>query len=326
MGGLIHTLALYFWYYIIYVEVHIVYIRVINFLVKFHYRMEELNKTQLILLMLFITFVTSVTTGIVTVTLLQQAPPAITQTINRVVEQTIEKITPIQTQVKETRVLVGQEDAIINTAARVKSAIVRITLREGLNTALNKGAPVDETLVGNQSAAVVSSIGLAKGTEIGTGFLITADGLVVAPYSIIPDQDINYDVYVGEKVYVASIVTLNKEDDVAILKIAHDIGVKFFAPQFASTPVVLGQTVVVLGRDLARYTVSVGLVSSLSEVVKGSLPSFKTTVKSDETNIGGPLLNGDGLVVGLNLSGGNSLPIELIQSHLNALASTTKSS
>lgn len=287
--------------------------------------MEELNKTQVILLTLFITFVTSVTTGIVTVTLLQQAPPAVTQTINKVVEHTIEKITPITTRT-ETRV-VGQEEEIINTAATVKPAIVRIVVSaevaEKMGFSRNREAEASST---NQTAALLEAVGEAKEVELGTGFLVSTDGLVATAHSVIPDQDLTYGVFVGDKKYKASVVLYNKGAGLAMLRVEHDKTVKFFAPQLSARPAVLGQTVVVLGRDLDRYTVSVGLVASLKEATLSSLPVFKTTVRSDGTNIGGPLLSSSGQVIGLNLDNSNSLPVELIKSHLGATASTTKAS
>ncbi len=275
--------------------------------------MEDLNKTQVVLLTLFVTFVTSVTTGIVTVTLLQQAPPAVTQTINRVVEKTIQTVTPGKTEVKQT--IIRQEDEIIQAAATLKPAIVRIVIPNGI-----VGAVVDESA---SQAAVITADADSSKTEIGTGFVISSDGLIATSYSVIPEPNASYEVYVGDKSYTANAVYHDKNNGLAVLKVNSDAKAKFFTPQFAAGSVGLGQTVIVLGRDLERYTVSVGLVSSIKEATGSSAPTFKTTVKSDDTNIGGSLVNSSGSVIGMNLASGNALPIEVIKSYLAGNATTT---
>ena len=91
--------------------------------------MENLNKQQIILLTLLVSFVTSIATGIVTVSLMDQAPAGVTQTINHVVERTIEKVVPSDTNpnqiVKET-VVINEDDKVSEVIDKNRSALVRI--------------------------------------------------------------------------------------------------------------------------------------------------------------------------------------------------------
>jgi len=92
---------------------------------------ERLTKMQIVLLTLLVSFVTSIATGIVTVTLMDQAPPAITQTINRVVERTVEKVVPDKSQganviTKEVTVVVKEDDLITDSIEKNSKSVVRI--------------------------------------------------------------------------------------------------------------------------------------------------------------------------------------------------------
>lgn len=89
---------------------------------------EDLSKTQLLLLTILVNFITAIATAVLTVSLLDQAPQTVTQTVNRIVERTVE--TASQTQLpgivtKETTVVIKDEDllsaAIGATAARTVS-------------------------------------------------------------------------------------------------------------------------------------------------------------------------------------------------------------
>ncbi len=90
---------------------------------------EHLNKFQLVLLALLVSFVTSIATGIVTVTLLAQAPPAVTETINHVVERTIQTVVPqAASSTKQTTqtVIVNQDDLITGSIAGALSKTGRV--------------------------------------------------------------------------------------------------------------------------------------------------------------------------------------------------------
>ncbi|MEY2640641.1 MAG: hypothetical protein RL150_34 [Candidatus Parcubacteria bacterium] len=98
--------------------------------------MHDLNKQQVVLLCLLVSFVTSVATGITVVSLLDQSPQPVTQTINRVVERTVEKVIdqaedaglveqrPVE-RVVET-VVVNQEDLTVDAVDKNAPRFVRI--------------------------------------------------------------------------------------------------------------------------------------------------------------------------------------------------------
>ncbi|MBI3572035.1 hypothetical protein HY091_00665 [Candidatus Kaiserbacteria bacterium] len=121
---------------------------------------EELSKSQLILLTILVNFVTSVATGILTVSLLDQAPPFVTQTVNRVVEHTIE------------------------TVAAAPAA------------AITAPAPSDQDLVTNALAASSARFALIYDPKIGTStpaiaigtYLPKARAVVTATQSALPQE------------------------------------------------------------------------------------------------------------------------------------------
>src|SRR3990167_10920392 len=95
-----------------------------------------MSKHQIVLLAFLVGFVTSIATGIVTVSLMDQAPPSITRTINQIVERTVEKVVPAAvpasqgaaaaTVIKETTVVVKNDDLVAQSIAGVQKGIVRI--------------------------------------------------------------------------------------------------------------------------------------------------------------------------------------------------------
>ncbi len=115
---------------------------------------EHLTKHQIILLTLLVSFVTSIATGIVTVSLMDQAPPSVTRTINQIVEHTVERVVPAAspaspaavaaaaTVTKETTVVVKDDDLAAQSIGKVQSGIVRIVSLNDRDTLAARGVVI----------------------------------------------------------------------------------------------------------------------------------------------------------------------------------------
>jgi len=90
--------------------------------------LEHLNKTQIILLTLFVSFVTSIATGIVTVSLMDQAPPQVAATVNHVIERTVQQVLPASPSTVTTvkTVVVKSDDLAAQSIASVQKSIIRL--------------------------------------------------------------------------------------------------------------------------------------------------------------------------------------------------------
>jgi len=241
---------------------------------------EELNKFQIVLLTLLVSFVTSIATGIVTVTLLQQAPPGVTQTINRVVERTIETIVPSSTSTptkQTTQTVVVKEDDLITGS---------------IASALSKTGRV----FGDVST---SSPVVALAAEISPGVLVT-DSAVASGEHLVSLGKIN------------SVFTVSD--------VFPDIGISVLIPESTTTvfgdpftvadagSVKLGSTVTAI-LSVANERVAIGSVAALFPLAdankKGapvvSVRAVDTTL--DASSIPGvPLINIFGDLVGISTS------------------------
>ncbi len=137
--------------------------------------MEQLTNQQVILLTFLVSFMSSIVTGIITVSLMQQAPPAITQTVNRVVEHTVEKVIPGQSaavaapSIPSTQtVVIKASDAIANGVAIASPSLVRLYASGGEEQFIGLGAVLnaagiiaaDGTSLGENGDAVVDLSGV----------------------------------------------------------------------------------------------------------------------------------------------------------------------
>lgn len=166
----------------------------------------------------------------------------------------------------------------------------------------------------------VSQVTLSQGegvvstdSNIGSGFVIDANGWIVTNQHVVSDTTATYKVvtYDGKEYDVTSIA---RDDvyDIAILKI-DATGLKVLTLG-DSDNVVVGQEAIAIGTPLGEYAGSVtkGIISGLHRTVTAT-DSYGTTSKTYEDvmqtdaainagNSGGPLLNSQGEVIGINFA------------------------
>lgn len=243
--------------------------------------MEELSKSQIILLTLLVSFVTSIATGIVTVSLMDQAPPVVAQTVNRIIERTVEKVVPSPAGEKavvttEKTIIVKEYDLIVQAVEKITPSLVRVYANSEKDpTFLGLGIVVDA-----DGSIAVDNVALGDLRHVALTFF---DGT-----SLKADVSTN-----DESTGFAFLISATTTADGKI--------VRFTPVTIGIGNPVLGQTVVVLsGKNIPRITD--GIVTALIPHTEGKDFVIDTNVPPDFIMGGSPLISTEGVLLGINTS------------------------
>jgi len=130
---------------------------------------KDLNKSQLILLAVLLSFVTSIATGITTVTLMQQAPSSVTVPITKVVRETVEKIVPVKDTSEAA--LSPEQKKLLEELKAIKPLTVTLFLKgkdavEGVSPKIEDKILGTGLFLGNNKVVVASLIPAPKEGEV----------------------------------------------------------------------------------------------------------------------------------------------------------------
>jgi serine protease Do len=174
----------------------------------------------------------------------------------------------------------------------------------------------------------------------GTGFVISADGLIATNAHVVQEQNSNYTVILNDgKKYSAKIKDIDPIFDFAVLKIeATNLKPVDFGD---SDELQIGQWVMAIGNALAEFqnSVTVGVVSAKERSITASDASgtasesleglIQTDAAINPGNSGGPLLNLLGKVIGVNTatstsaqSVGFAIPINVLKPAIESVIQT----
>jgi len=146
-------------------------------------------------------------------------------------------------------------------------------------------------------------------SDTGSGFFISADGLIVTNYHVIKDASIiTVSLYDGS-VYEAQLIGSDDENDIAVIKISPTSDAKISILSFGdSDSLLVGQKVIAIGNPFGYdRTMVTGIISGLSRPIRDEagrvmLGMVQTSAPINPGNSGGPLLNTKGQVIGINTS------------------------
>ncbi len=171
--------------------------------------------------------------------------------------------------------------------------------------------------------------------NIGSGFIISGDGLIITNKHVVDDTAATYTVTTNDnKKYNVINIYRDPQRDLAILK----INAANLTPLALgdSSRLKLGQTVIAIGTPLGEFqnTVTTGIISGLDRGITAGSPLEGSAEKLDNViqidapinpgNSGGPLLDAQGQVIGINtaiVQGGQNLgfaiPVSVVRDSIN---------
>ena len=140
-----------------------------------------------------------------------------------------------------------------------------------------------------------------RGTALGSGFIISSDGLLVTNNHVIENADeIKIEMLNGE-ILEAKILGTDPKTDVALLKVESKTKLPFV--EFGnSDDARVGDWVLAIGNPLGQgFSVSAGIISARGRDLQGPYDDFiQTDAAINRGNSGGPLFNTSGKVIGVN--------------------------
>ncbi len=214
------------------------------------------------------------------------------------------------------QVVVSEESAVVDVVKRASPAVVSIVISKDVSKLQQFGAsPFDNDFFSQffgfqrapqqraQPEPNIQKIGA------GSGFLVTADGIILTNKHVVSDEQASYTVLTNDgKRYEAKILTRDPVNDLAIVKI--DIKDAPVLKLATESTLQIGQKVIAIGNSLGQYnnTVTTGVVSGIGRSItaggNGTSEQLDGVIQTDAAinpgNSGGPLLNISGEVIGIN--------------------------
>lgn len=228
----------------------------------------------------------------------------------------------------------NEESGIIDVAKNSRDSVVSVIISRDLSK-IEKTNPAskDTDLDPNQSVEIGA----------GSGFIVSSDGYIITNRHVVEEATDDYAViFDNGETTKAQVLARDTLLDIAILKVSTSESLKPISLG-SSEQLQVGQTVIAIGNSLGELTntVSRGIISGLGRTIIASNSDgtgsetldqiIQTDASINEGNSGGPLLDINGNVIGVNVAKsqdgeniGFSIPIDSVKFVLDSVKTTGK--
>lgn len=225
--------------------------------------------------------------------------------------------------------LVKEESVVIEVAEEVSPSVVTVSIQTPRRRVL------DFSPFGGFEQRIEGGVD----QDIGSGFIVSADGLIITNKHVVSSEGAYKVITNDEKEYEVEKISRDPSNDIAVLK----IGASGLKPVELgdSSNLKVGQFVIAIGTALGefRHTVTTGVISGLGRGItagsyyEGYVEKLDDVIQTDAAinpgNSGGPLLNSSGQVVGISVavaSGaqniGFAIPVNVVKTALDEFNKT----
>ena len=233
-------------------------------------------------------------------------------------------------------VLQGQAAVISKIAKDVGQSVVSVNVTSQAQSA-------------NPYASLFGGGGAQTQQSAGTGIILTSGGLIMTNRHVVPDGTTSVNVTLSDGTVYNDVKVVGRTSskdslDVAFLQIQDTQGKTLVPAQIGdSSAVKVGDPVVAIGNALGQFqnTVTSGIISGFGRSLQASASDgssseslddlFQTDAAINEGNSGGPLVNLDGQVIGMNTALasdsqniGFAIPINDLAGLIDSVKSTGK--
>ena len=201
-------------------------------------------------------------------------------------------------------------DSFADLVEKLSPAVVNITTtavvpeREKFNPMVPRGSPFEDffrDFMERQDPGDQQPKRQRRGTALGSGFIISPDGLLVTNNHVIENADEIKIEMLNGSILEAKVLGTDPKTDIALLKVNSEISLPYveFGDSDKSR---VGDWVLAIGNPLGQgFSVSAGIISARGRDLQGPYDDFiQTDAAINRGNSGGPLFNTDGLVIGVN--------------------------